>query len=1533
MKKILLSFTLLFFISSIFAEEFNKKYSEYRFIENKGQIVDFDGNVRNEFLYYSKSENLDIYFRKEGITYIFKKGDKSPDISNFSKEEQEKIIKDFLNKKTLYYRLDVDFVNPSESIELLGEEKSESYLNFYYAHCPQGVLNVKSINKIIYKNVYQGVNFVFYFKDNQFKYDIILDNQSDINNIKLNFNGAKNAKLINNEIKIASPVGDIIENLPKSYFVNDKKEEITTDVEYKLENNIVSFTSKNKINNTLVIDPQISWTTYYDDCFWNGSGSCIDVKGTQVVITSYGFNDDFPVLNPGGSAYFQNLTAGSGDFRILKFDNNGVRIWATFYGGTGYDNTPNVKIDYSGNILVAGYTESTDIPVQSAGGYYDATYNSPSIGSGGSVILKFNSSGVRTWGSHYDYVLYPTVDIDHNNNVYLIGKSEYSNPPVLSLSGAYNQATVSKDAGGTNASADIFIAKFNSSTTRLWATNLGSTSDEILIDTYIGTDNYLNILAYGDDYSGNGIITANPGGGAYYDNTLGIGTGGSSTDRDDALIYRITSSGALYWGTAFSGTLNENMQQGSITADASNNIYIYGETKSTDLPFTNPGGGAYFDNTFDSYGSNSMNPFLAKFSSGGVLNWCTYFGSYGLGYGMNMSNYIGVNDNNNLILVSTDGGGVGGSKPLVPRTGDYNASLLVYMGVYIAEFNSNLGVDWSTYYAGTTDRHSLGDCALATGSCGYELYMTTNWEKYNSSAIDPPWAKPTSSSYQDTTWLTTGNKSSLITRFSNINSTAPSSILASPSTICPGGSTTLTESGGTLGSGASWEWFTGSCGGTSVGTGSSITVSPSTTTTYYVRADGTCNTTSCVSKTVTVNTSSVAATSINASQSSICSGGSSTLTLSGGSLGTGATWEWYTGSCGGTSVGTGSSITVSPTSTTTYYVRAEGTCNTTSCVSVSITVNSNSSDPLSISATNSTICEGEQTTLNVQSIGILGTGADWYWYTGSCGGTSVGTGSSITVSPTTTTTYYVRAEGTCNTTSCVSITINVNTNTIDPTDVSASQLAICQGETTNLTVNGGTLGSGADWEWYTDSCGGTLQQSGQTISVSPLNTTTYYVRGEGTCNTSVCLPITITVNSTSTAATNISGNLNICEGSSSQLIVTGGTLGTGANWQWYEGACGSGTIVGSGDSLIVNPTTTTVYYVRAEGSCDTTACVSAVVNVTQAPNAGTSGNNSVCFGDNSFDLFTLLGGSPSGGGSWVNSNGDTLSNSIFNPINIGSDTFTYIVGGTLPCSDASATVAVTVNPLPDVSFTGLESSYCKNDDAVDLKGSNSPNGVFSGINIVDNGDGTAVFSPYNEGTETIIYQYTDSNNCTNADTQSVVIYQIPMLDTALISNVSCIGNNDGSVTLTINGGTPSYIYQWTGPDDFSANSANLSNLQAGTYNLTLTDNNNCILKYSVDLTESSDACLDIPTVFTPNGDGVNDNWELLGVSVIKDLSIEIYNRWGDLIFIFDGSGSEYDANRWDGTYNGKPLPISSYVYIINLKNGNEPIQGIVTIKK
>ena len=86
--------------------------------------------------------------------------------------------------------------------------------------------------------------------------------------------------------------------------------------------------------------------------------------------------------------------------------------------------------------------------------------------------------------------------------------------------------------------------------------------------------------------------------------------------------------------------------------------------------------------------------------------------------------------------------------------------------------------------------------------------------------------------------------------------------------------------------------------------------------------------------------------------------------------------------------------------------------------------------------------------------------------------------------------------------------------------------------------------------------------------------------------------------------------------------------------------------------------------------------------------------------------------------------------------------------------------------------------------------------------------------------------------------------------------------------------------------------------------------------------------VNIPTAFTPNGDGINDTWNIEGLETYRNASVRIYNRWGTLIYSKTGSY----FNDWDGTNEGKELPNGTYYYVIQLnQNGKEDLSGDVSI--
>lgn len=180
--------------------------------------------------------------------------------------------------------------------------------------------------------------------------------------------------------------------------------------------------------------------------------------------------------------------------------------------------------------------------------------------------------------------------------------------------------------------------------------------------------------------------------------------------------------------------------------------------------------------------------------------------------------------------------------------------------------------------------------------------------------------------------------------------------------------------------------------------------------------------------------------------------------------------------------------------------------------------------PTSISGT-TTICGGQSTTLTLQG-GSAGTNGTVQWFEGSCGSAVIGTANSITVAPTTNTTYFVRYISSCNTTACASVSVNLNSASTEPT-LSGAGL-ICPNTTVNLVASGGTAGTGSQVAWYTGPNGtGSFLGFGNSFSFLPTASSIVYARREGTCNTTVDASTSITLRDYVYAANNISST-NYC---------------------------------------------------------------------------------------------------------------------------------------------------------------------------------------------------------------------------------------------------------------------------------------------------------------------------------------------------------------------------------------------------------------------
>jgi hypothetical protein len=219
-------------------------------------------------------------------------------------------------------------------------------------------------------------------------------------------------------------------------------------------------------------------------------------------------------------------------------------------------------------------------------------------------------------------------------------------------------------------------------------------------------------------------------------------------------------------------------------------------------------------------------------------------------------------------------------------------------------------------------------------------------------------------------------------------------------------------------------------------------------------------------------------------------------------------------------------------------------------VSVNVVYN-----PTSITATATTICNGYRTTLT--AVGAMGT---VYWYTGSCGGTEIGTGNSITVSPTTTTTYYARNNnGTYYSNGCASIEITVNQPSFTPGTFTVANLQA----------------TGTDIKWYTTPVGGTPMASIDAIS----NGAKYYAsQTVNSVESTTRLEVTANIDATPCAPTATSPQTL---GASAKVSAL--TTLTGQNIRWYTTSTG-GEYLDANTSLVSG-----TYYASQTVNCTESA--------------------------------------------------------------------------------------------------------------------------------------------------------------------------------------------------------------------------------------------------------------------------------------------------------------------------------------------------------
>jgi hypothetical protein len=432
----------------------------------------------------------------------------------------------------------------------------------------------------------------------------------------------------------------------------------------------------------LVIDPVLSYSTFLGGSDMDyANGVAVDASG-NAYITGYTASVDFPVVSaaqssPGaGSCLEDGVATPCFDAFVSKLNPSGTAlVYSTYLGGSDEDYGAGIAVDSSGDAYVAGYTYSTNFPVQNAlqpnnAGGVDAFVTELSAG-GDSLIHS------TYWGGSLDDVG-TGIAVDSNGNAYLSGYTESTNLPVTS--GAF-QTTYG------NGAHNGFVVKFNSGGAQVgYSTYLGGSGDDYIYaaavdsagDAYVtgatNSTNFPTLNAFQPNYAGGQCAVA--------PNTFPC---------YDAFAAKLNPAGsALLFSTYLGGTGSDYGY--ALALDSSANVYLTGYTTSVNFP-TTPGA---FQRAF----GGAYDVFVTKLNdSGSTLAYSTYLG----GSGTEVAYGIAVDSNGSAY---TTGYNYGGNFPTANPVQARNAAFYDAF-VNVLDPTGSFLV-FSTYLGGTQDDFGRG---------------------------------------------------------------------------------------------------------------------------------------------------------------------------------------------------------------------------------------------------------------------------------------------------------------------------------------------------------------------------------------------------------------------------------------------------------------------------------------------------------------------------------------------------------------------------------------------------------------------------------------------------------------------------------------------------------------------------------------------------------------------------------------------------------------------------------------------------------
>ncbi len=538
--------------------------------------------------------------------------------------------------------------NPTAKV--IGIEGLSGRNNYFIGKNPRKWrTNVPTYAKVRYKDVYPGVDLVYYGSQRQLEYDFAVTPGADPRTIELRFEGSDRVSVnADGELLLNANGGELRFRKPLVYqrtidhgvHVTDGSIMHFLDGRYVLkgENRVGFKLAAYDRSKLLIIDPVLSYASYL-----GGSGDETG-SGTSIAVDSFGnayvagttASIDFPVTEAGYQKKFGGESPGCtslngfacGDAFVTKINATGTAlVYSTYLGGSSDDDAYGIALDSSGSAYISGYTASTDFPTTP--GAFQTAFGGTTGGCnqfvpcGDAFVAKLDPTGSKLiystylGGSGWDYS--EGVAVDAFGNAYVTGNTGSANFPTTP--GAFQTAYTAGNTcfganGGFRACTEAFVTKLNATGTGLlYSTYLGAFgSDDI------GND--ITVDHFGHAYvAGQTISTQFPTTPQAYEKTCKLDSSGIC--ETDIFVTKLNAAGSgLLYSTYLGGTGFDTSY--AVAVDGAGDAYLTGFTVSADFP-TTPGA---FQTTFGGSGpAFGGDVFVTKLNAAGSgLIYSTYLG-------------------------------------------------------------------------------------------------------------------------------------------------------------------------------------------------------------------------------------------------------------------------------------------------------------------------------------------------------------------------------------------------------------------------------------------------------------------------------------------------------------------------------------------------------------------------------------------------------------------------------------------------------------------------------------------------------------------------------------------------------------------------------------------------------------------------------------------------------------------------------------------------------------------------------------------